>query len=637
MLVAPAAAMRPGLLPTVGLVLTVSVAPACHEDLGIGEATGEQVEVASLTFEGVEAIDQSRLKKALATRASSRLPWGRTRYFNRDAFEADLKRIEAFYDDHGYPDARVLSHDIDVDESGRKVRIHIAISEGEPVRVASMELSGFDELPRGVRERLLAEMPLQPGEPVVQQRLVESGEKAANALKDHGYPFAQIGIDRREADERQQVVTFEARPGQKSYFGPIEITGNTSVSDEVIRRELAYKPGQVFGQNLLRESLRRLYALELFEFANTELVRSETPTAEVPTRVTVTEGDHQRVLFSFGYGTEEKLRGEAEWRHVNFLGDARTLGVHGKWSWLDRGVEGTFVQPYVFRPELSLALKGQTWYVSEPAFRAVTRGGSATLTYEFGAGTGLSLVYTNQFQSSRIVAAALEDPELRDELIALGLDPTTGVQEGALAALGVNLSTQRVDAALDPTRGFGLTVNLEQAGSWLPGTYNYVSAVTEGRAYYSPIESLTLAARARYGSIDPFGAASNIPFFKRYFLGGASSLRGWGRFEVAPLSGSGLPIGGNSLFEATAEVRTRPLGNLGLVAFLDAGNVWPGAWDLRSRDLLIDAGPGLRYTTPIGPVRFDFAYQLNTLEGLRIDGRPQRRRWRIHFSIGQAF
>jgi outer membrane protein assembly complex protein YaeT len=481
-------------------------------------------------------------------------------------------------------------------------------------------------------------MPLQPGEPLVQQQVVESGEMAANTLKDHGYPYAQVAVERRPVDDRRRTVVFEARPGQKSYFGPIEITGNTAVSDDVIRRELAYRPGEEYSQSLLRESLRRLYALELFEFANAQLVKEEAGgSAEVPTRVTVTEGDHQRVLFSFGYGTEEKLRGEAEWRHVNFLGDARTLGFHGKWSWLDRGVEGTFVQPYVFDPELSLTLKAQNWYVNEPAFRALTRGGSATLTRGFGSDTFVSLVYTNQFQSSRIANEALLDPELRDELIALGLDPTTGVQEGTLSALGLNVSTQRVDAPLDPTRGFGLTVNLEQAGKWLPGNYNYFSTVAEGRGYYTPVDAVTFAGRVRYGSIDPVGVPADVPFFKRYFLGGASSLRGWGRFEVSPLSGSGLPIGGSSLFETTAEIRTRLFGRLGLVAFVDAGNVWTDPWDFRAGDLLADVGPGLRYETPIGPVRFDFAYQLNTLEGLRIDGQPQRRRWRIHFSIGQAF
>jgi outer membrane protein insertion porin family len=242
-----------------------------------------------------------------------------------------------------------------------------------------------------------------------------------------------------------------------------------------------------------------------------------------------------------------------------------------------------------------------------------------------------------QFQSSRIANEALADPSLRDELIALGLNPTTGAQDGALLALAGDARLVRVDDQLNPSRGYLAAISLEQAGGWLPGSYNYFSTIGEVRGYYTPHERVTVAARARYGAIAPFGPASDVPFFKRFFLGGATSLRGWGRYEVAPLSGSGLPLGGNSLFESSVEVRAQVWGNLGLVAFVDAGTVWSEAWSARFGDLLYDAGPGVRYETPIGPLRLDFAYQLRQLEGLRIDGELQKRPWRIHFSIGHAF
>jgi len=145
-----------------------------------------------------------------------------------------------------------------------------------------------------------------------------------------------------------------------------------------------------------------------------------------------------------------------------------------------------------------------------------------------------------------------------------------------------------------------------------------------------------IALRARGGSIDPWGdLESNIPFFKRYFLGGATSLRGWGRYEVAPQSGSGLPIGGHTQFESSAEFRTPVWGNLSAVAFVDAGNAWTGAWQFGG--LKYDAGPGLRYNTPIGPIRVDLGFQLNPYPNLLVNGKPEARHFRVHFSIGQAF
>ncbi|MGI8671952.1 MAG: BamA/TamA family outer membrane protein, partial [Luteitalea sp.] len=146
------------------------------------------------------------------------------------------------------------------------------------------------------------------------------------------------------------------------------------------------------------------------------------------------------------------------------------------------------------------------------------------------------------------------------------------------------------------------------------------------------------ASRPVPGTIDASGVlASNVPFFKRYFLGGSSSLRGWGRFEISPLTQLGQPIGGHSMFESSAELRIPAFGQLSAVAFVDAGNVWYDSFDVNLDDLRVAVGPGLRYRTPIGPVRVDLGYQLTPIDGLLIDGKAEARRWRIHFSIGQAF
>jgi outer membrane translocation and assembly module TamA len=149
---------------------------------------------------------------------------------------------------------------------------------------------------------------------------------------------------------------------------------------------------------------------------------------------------------------------------------------------------------------------------------------------------------------------------------------------------------------------------------------------------------VVFASRLQIGNIRPFGnAQTNVPFSKRYFLGGATSIRGWGRYEVSPLSASGLPIGGDSMLAFTGELRAMVRGNFGGVLFLDGGNVWADAFGYKLGDLKYAVGPGLRYQTPIGPIRFDVGFQLNPTPELLIDGSPQTRRFRLHFSIGQAF
>src|SRR5262249_18411056 len=148
----------------------------------------------------------------------------------------------------------------------------------------------------------------------------------------------------------------------------------------------------------------------------------------------------------------------------------------------------------------------------------------------------------------------------------------------------------------------------------------------------------TLASRVQLGNIRPVGQdLTNVPFSKKYFLGGATSVRGWGRYEISPLSGSGLPIGGDSMLAFSEELRAVLSGKWGGVLFLDGGNVWDRAGLLKLGDLRYAIGPGLRYQTPVGPFRFDFGYQLNPIPGLLVNGKEQTRRWRVHLSIGQAY
>lgn len=624
------------------LFATLLTVAACKEEGG--------VKVASLTFNGLQAVDAGQLKSVLATNASSKLPWGEKRYFSREQFEADLKRIVAFYHDRGYPDARVTSFDVDLSKDQSSVDITLNISEGQPVVVEQIVLEGFDELRPARRQTLDARLPLHAGAPLDRALLQASRETAVDELKEHGYPYATVRVEEAPGSTaRARVVTLSADPGPLARFGPVEIQGNSSVSDAVITRQLTFRPGQIYRQSRLLESQRKLYGLEVFQFANVEPLREEgARPVEIPTRITVTEGKHRKLNLSFGYGTEEQGRVEADWRHVNFFGGARTAGVQSRYSSLDRGVRLNFRQPYLFSPRYSFGTQAQYWHTDEPAFVLDNVGGRVTVTREFtrrgrgGLGSRpastLALTYANEWEEYSISNDALQDLTQRDELIALGLDPRTGTGRGQRSSISLDGGRNTTNNILDAKRGYFAELHLEKAGGWLAGDYNYFEVTGEGRYYLSIGDLAVVAVRARGGSIDAAGTLErNVPFYKRYFLGGATNLRGWGRFDVSPLSGSGLPLGGHSFTNFSVELRAPIWSKLGGVLFLDGGNVWTNSWDVNLNDLRYDIGPGLRYNTPIGPIRADFGYQLNPIPGLLVNGKPESRRFRFHFSIGQAF
>ena len=627
-------------------------AAACKEEGAI--------QVSSLKFKGTKAVTEKQLKSVLATAESSWLAWGTKRFFRREQFEADLKRITAFYTDRGFPDARVTSFDVKLSKDQESVDIVVNISEGEPIRVERIVLEGFQALPPPHATELQSNLPLKPGQPLDRALLQASREYALDELKDHGYPYATVRLSESPgSSERQRVVTLRSEPGPIAYHGAIEIAGNRSVGDDVIRRQLTFKPGDLYRQSKLRESQRKLYQLEVFEFINVEPLRVDEKPAEIPTRVTVTEGKHRKLDFSAGYGSEEKARAEVNWRHVNFYGGARTAGVEARYSGLDRGLRLNLREPYFFSPRYSIALTGQSWFTNEPLYELYTSGGRVTITREFGlAGgpvlsrqpaTSLAVTYANEYDDYTISREALTDLELRDDLIALGMDPRFGTGGGQRSALSINAGRNTTGNLLDARRGYVATAHLEQAGKWLGGSFDYYDFTAEGR-YYIPLRNAIVAVRARAGSIDGIGRPEDlppdpetgqsrgaVPFFKRYFLGGATNLRGWGRFDVAPLSAFGLPVGGHTVAHFSTELRVPVWRNLGAVVFVDGGNVWENPWDFNFNDLRYDVGPGVRYKTPIGPVRLDFGYQLNPVPGLLVNGKPEPRRFRVHFSIGQAF
>jgi outer membrane protein assembly complex protein YaeT len=619
----------------VSLVLVTGAAAACKQ-----EGT---VKVHSLKFQGVKAIDESRLKSVLATKESSWIPWGKKRYFDRSRFDADLKRIKAFYADRGYPDARVTGFDVKLNDKQDQVDLTVTIEEGEPIKVVAINFLRFDAIPPEHLDDLKKRAPLKVGDPRDRQLVVATHEMALNELRDHGYPYAKVTTTEDDGpDGKQATLSFTGEPSKLAVFGTIEITGNKSVSDDIIRRELTFKPGELYRRSVIQESQRRLYGLELFQFANIEPLNVEQQPDNVPIRVTVAEGHHQRVNFGVGYGSEEKARVDAEYHHVNFLGGARSAGTHARWSSLDRGLRLDFNQPYFFRPHFSLSGEGQQWYTFTPAYQSLVNGAKAIVTHRANVRTSWSVSLTSEYTSSSISTDILADTEtylkLRPDLIALGLDPTTGEQNGTLNAMGFDIQHSTADNVLNAHRGYQVAFHAEQAGRFVPGTFNYYALSADGR-YYMPItEKIVVASRLLVGNIRPNGLLqANMPFSKRYFLGGATTIRGWGRYEVSPLSGSGLPLGGDSMLLVSEELRATLRGSWGGVLFFDAGNVWADPYAFKLGELHYAVGPGLRYQTPVGPFRFDLGYQLNPIPGLLVNGEPQTRRWRIHFSIGQAF
>jgi outer membrane protein assembly complex protein YaeT len=612
-------------------------------------ADTRRLKVRSLQIQGVSGLDVGQITGVLATRESGGLlPFiGKDRYFSARLLQSDLYRIVAFLSDQGWPKARVTAVDVDREAEKGHVDVTVHVDQGPPVIIDKVETYGFDVLDAADQEALERRISLEAGRRRVQGDVRNTRNATLAVLQERGYAYASVNVLEGEGTMPGHVALYViAEPGPKAVFGRITVRGNDRVSDGRVKSLLSMKEGQEFRISRVVDSQRRLYNREIFQFVSVNAEPGTTPGAPVPVDIVLTPAKPRRLSFMPGYGSEEKARITTTLRHLNFFGGARTAQATLRWSSLDRGFRANIEEPSLFRRGISMSVGGSYWYANEPAYELTTKGGRLTFAKQRERSdpvrrkqslTALSVTFVNEYEDYTVAEAALTDPGFYDDLIALGLNPNTGQGQGQLLALAVDLQRNTTPNLIDARSGYLLQAHVEQAGRWMPGDFNYVEYTAEARKYHS-FGGIVLAGRARAGTIDAPGLlAANVPFFKRYFLGGSSSLRGWGRFEISPLTLAGNAIGGHSMFESSGEIRVPTFGQFAIVGFVDAGNVWYDSFDFNLDDLRVAVGPGLRYVTPIGPVRVDFGYQITRVDGLLVSGEPEPRRWRIHFSIGQAF
>ena len=622
-----------------GVMLVASaLSSGCHDE--------GDVKVASLKIEGNRAFKSGQLSDLMVTQATGWLPWARPRYFNRGVFDRDLESLIAFYEDRGYPEARIANVEVNFNEKKDAVRLVVRIDEGAPLLVERIDFSGLDGIAQDTIDRL-KRLPQAAGQPRDRQAVAASRERVTFILRDSGYAHARVTSEEiAGTGAKQSVIRFTAQPGPVTTFGDVSVVGLSAVREQLVIRSLSFRPGDPYRIGLVTESQRKLGSLGIFTFAHVKPVEKEGAQPErLPMTVTVSEGKPQRYQIGVGYGTEDGPRGSIQWEHLNFLGDARRLSAEGRYATRLRGVGMEFTEPHFISRRLSFSARLGGWWTEEPTHSSRRLGGRIGLTRrdEFGSGVDVEPIvhvvrtgYVHDSLSYTIDPATLADLTQFDELIALGLDPVTGQGTGRLAALDFSFERTAVDHPTDPHGGYVASFLGKHAAPWLGGNFRYDEVMTEGRVYVPVGRAHVWATRARVGAIIA-RAAAPVPVSERYFLGGSTNLRGWGRYQVAPLTPNGLPIGGRALVDLSTEMRFGFWGSFNAVAFLDAGNVWRSPADVDIKDLLYAAGPGLRWISPIGVVRADFAWQLKRLANLQLDGAPERLRWRIHVSIGHTF
>jgi outer membrane protein assembly complex protein YaeT len=656
------------LLRLVWLALLAAAPPVAAQE--------DQLVVRQLAFSGNEAITDEVLASAIATTNSSwfarsgLVRWvglGAKRYFDPQEFRRDVVRLGVLYKRSGYYEAVI---DTVVRRTPEDIYITFNITEGEPIVVSALTITGLDSL-RG-RGRMLAvqDLPLQRGDPFNRFAMQASADSITSRLLDHGYPSATVftGFE-VNTPARDATVSLDVAPGNRALIGRITVVGTQRIDSSLVRRLLVARPGRRYSQEELFQSQRNLYESDLFRFAsvNIDSARFQPGSDSVPLIVQVNEGKRRRIRGGLGYATNDCFRGSLGWTSRDFLGGGRILdltsriskvGVGAPLDWgLDDNICGASRDDTVGSAKANFYLGAS---VRRPAFLSPN---NAVTVSVFGERRSEYKVYLRQ-ETGASIALTRTTPRRRNPLsltytVSYGRTEATAqsfcsffnactadviqpLRENRVLATITALGTfPRVNSQIDPTRGRMGSLELTHSSKYIGSSYlQQFTRFAGGIAWYRPLSrDVVLSWRVRGGiifspTLDVAGeSGAFIPPEQRFYAGGPNDVRGFDRNELGPVvyvvpkshvdtatahsraidpdSVRVAATGGNTLAVANIELRVpSPIlsSRLRLAAFVDAGGVWQRGENERTAVIRVTPGVGLRVATPLGPARLDVAY-----------------------------
>ncbi|MCL4817570.1 MAG: BamA/TamA family outer membrane protein [Vicinamibacteria bacterium] len=522
----------------------------------------------------------------------------------RDALlEQDRRALEAALREHGHPDAAV---ELDLPESGDHVTATFRARPGRRVIVSAFEVRPDVPLPEEAEPR---ELRLRAGAPYRVTDVALDRAALLSAWRNAGYQQVEVTPELAFAEDGQAVaVTLAVAAGPRTFVDRIVVAGLERTREEVVRRELRITEGAPLGLADAIESQRRLSALGLF--GRVDLAEVETAAGTTDVVVQLDEAPRTTVGYGIGFGERDLLRASLELGRRNLGGRDRTGALFLRGSYRGSRLLGSYREPFLFGSRRELLVTAFREEEDRDNFDFRRMGLSVQVAQAIDA--RLSLVGRLLFQ----------DTDTNDVVVACD-EVDRQFCDAAVTGPSVSLVLDERDDALDPRRGFFLGADVLYSSRLLGGD-NFLKAFAQAAVFERLQRRLSFALSARVGLARTLGLDEPLllPLPERFFAGGDYSLRGFAPDAVAPKGGNALLLGSGEL---RFEVRERA----SLAAFADVGNVYPLVGDVSLRDLRYAAGIGLRYRSPLGPLRLDWGYKLNR--------RPGESRSRFHVTVGHAF
>jgi len=579
-----------------------------HVDLHFFIYEGQKVKTGKISFIGT-SLPEEDLKEVLSLKEG--------KLYNALLPDTDREKLRNFFVVLGYLSALVEDFRIAYHEDSNTVDIEIIIHEGPKTEIERVNIIGTQHIPE---EEIREVLHIKPGDVYNEVDIINARYRVIDLYNTSGFLRTTVTIE-SEIKEHKAAVTFKIQEGAETVFGKTIVAGNYRTRYRVVERELHDKENMPYDYRILTKDRRKLYRLGLFTDVDMEALDRYDHKKDV--LLAVQEGNPGLAELSLGYATYERFRGVLDLSYKNLWGKNIQPSLRLDMSYLAQRFLLQYYDPWF----LDKQLRFKTFVLFENK-------------EEINIDTRETLYKLKRYAGSAGVEKDISDTVLTKLYYEFSFVNTYDVQPdvvlskedvGTLFISGIVpwVLYDTRDNLFEPQKGIFAGMSLKFTSPIFLSESDFLKFMFFGNYYHSLSKRFVVAASFRGGLAKGYNDTQELPLVERFFLGGRTTVRGYEQDMLGPKGDDGNPTGGNAFLMQNLELRASLGKGIGLVAFLDGGNVWVDVKDINLKGWKFSPGIGLRYKTPVGPLRLDYGYKL--------DREPGESRGAFHFAIGHAF
>jgi len=556
---------------------------------------GEKVLIRHIIFEGNNAYTDKELKKMMKTSKKGFFSWMTSSGdLNREDLEQDITKLSAFYYNNGYIQTRVGEPQIEY--HGDSIDITIKIDEGPRFKVSQVNITGDLVLSEEeLKKKLKITEEIYYNREIVRNDVLV----LTDLYTDEGYAYAEVSprID-KNFDELMVNITYVVAKRNQVYFENIVIGGNTKTRDKVIRRELSVYEQELFSGKGLKRSVRNLYRLDYFEDIKVNTVKGKTEDNMI-LKIDVTEKPTGTFSFGAGYSSVESVFGMVSIAQNNFLGRGQIFKIDAEIGGTTTLYRLNFTEPWLFDIPLSARFDLYDWETDYDRYDKKSRGGGVRFSYPVYDFLRAAIGYNYDISNIKNIS-----DDASDSIKELEGKNTT-------SSITTSLIYDSRNKRFNPTKGSRHSISVEYAG--IGGDVAFTKYLGETGWYIPVFWDLVTFLHGEIGYVNE-NSGGTLPDYERFYLGGMNSLRGYDWRDIYVLDENGDEIGGDKFVQFNLEVTFPLLKKEGLVGllFFDTGDVYNDDESISLGDLRQTAGFGFRWYSPMGPIRLERGYVIDS-------------------------